>query len=237
MLCRQGSDKHPFFSYLCGKETRLYLNALLNPMAHSMTITPLRISLLLILLLGMGGCSTRDSSEHFRGSTSQRLLTYSINDLMARLPAKEFKPFANRPVYVRSHFVEASPILNYAVQRLKVELTSRLALQLVSTPEQADYELDFFFTSLGTDQDTYGLTIPIFWVSTDGELPTLDILAVRMYHGVSELYFYSKNRATGQVHTHQNTLARARADRFSTPFFSFAIDDLDEHSILDEIKE
>jgi hypothetical protein len=160
-------------------------------------------------------------------------MTYSINDLMTQLPDEDFQGLGSAPVYVRSHFVMQSDTLNYAVSRLRMELTSRFHLNLVASPEQADYELDFFFTSLGTDSDTLGITIPIFWVSTDGQLETLDILAVRMYHGVSEMYYFSKNRATGEISSHRSLLARARADRFSTPFFSFPIDSLDENSIFD----
>lgn len=189
--------------------------------------------ILSILILGalLSACSTREASNQFRGSTSQRLLTYSVNDLMAQLPKEDFAPFAGQPVYVRSHFVEISQTLNYATQRLYMELTSRLNLNLVDSPEKARYELDFFFTSLGTDSDVFGLTVPIFWV--DSEQPSLDILAVRMYHGVSEMYYFSKDKETGVVTPYSRILNRARTDRFTIPFFSFPVDDLDENSVLD----
>ena len=190
------------------------------------------LSILLVCSF-LSACSTRDTSDQFRGSTSQRLLTYSINNLMSQLPETDFQIFGTQPVYVRSHFVEQSQTLNYASQRLYMELTSRFNLNLVDSPEKANYELDFFFTSLGTDSDTFGLTVPVFWVSTDGDLPTMDILAVRMFHGVSEMYYYSKDRATGLVSHHSSILSRARTDRFSTPFFSFPVDDLDENSFFD----
>jgi hypothetical protein len=190
-----------------------------------------RILSILLVCGFLTACSTREASENFRGSTSQRLLTYSINDLMSQLPEASFQPFAEQPVYVRSHFIKKSQTLNYATQRLYLELTSRLHLNLVDSPEKARYELDFFFTSLATDSDVFGLTIPVFWVSS--ELPSLDILAVRMYHGVSEMYYYSKDRETGQVTPYPRILNRSRTDRFSTPFFSFPVDDLDENSVLD----
>jgi hypothetical protein len=47
------------------------------------------------------------------------------------------------------------------------------------------------------------------------------------------MYYYSKDRKTGIVTPHASILSRARTDRFSTPFFSFPIDDLDENSLLD----
>lgn len=192
-----------------------------------------RILLVLVVTTLLSACSTRESSEQYRGSTSQRLITYSINNLMAQIPDSHFQQFAKQPVYVQSHFIEQSQTLKYASQRLYLELTSRFNLNLVDSPDKAAYQLDFFFTSLGTDSDTYGLTVPIFWVDTSGELPTLDILAVRMYHGVSEMYYYAMDKSTGEVTAYPSILARAKTDRFSTPFFSFPVDDLDENSLLD----
>ena len=196
----------------------------------------MRIRILAIVLFCgfLSACSTREASDQYRGSTSQRLLTYSINNLMAQLPAANFEEFKDHTVYVKSHFITKSQVMDYANDRLTFELSSRFKLNLVDTAEKADYQLDFFFTSLGTDSDTFGLTIPIFWVDTGGELPTLDVLAVRMYHGVSEMYYYSKDKTTGLVTAHPSILARAKTDRFSTPFFSFPIDDLDENSVFDE---
>ncbi len=190
-----------------------------------------RVLSILMLCAFLSACSTREASEQFRGSTSQRLLTYSVNNLMAQLPDENFISLAGKPVYVRSHFIEASQTLNYATQRLYMELTGRLHLNLVDSPEKAQYELDFFFTSLGTDSDVFGLTIPIFWGS--GGQPSLDLLAVRMYHGVSEMYYYSKDKETGVVTPYSRILNRSRTDRFSIPFFSFPVDDLDENPILD----
>ena len=192
-----------------------------------------KAALISILCLFMSACSTRESAEQYRGSTSQRLLSYSINELMLQLPDSSFAEFNTAPIFVRVHFISRSQALVYAEQRLKMELTSRFKLNLVDSPSQADIELDFFFTSLGTDQDVYGLSIPIFWVSTDGEPPSLDILAVRMYHGVSEMYYYIKNNKTGVTTAHDGSIARSRSDKFSTPFFSFPIDSLKETSPLD----
>ncbi|WP_435234597.1 hypothetical protein ACR30L_12550 [Psychromonas sp. PT13] len=194
-----------------------------------------KIRILLVLLIGslLSACSTRESTDKYKGSTSQRLLTYSINDLMVQIPSTDFNEFEGKPVYVQSHFIERSPVLTYATQRLYAELTSRFNLNLVNSPDKADYQLDFFFTSLGTDSDTFGLTIPIFWVDTSGETSYLDVLAVHMYHGVSEMYYYTKNTQTGKVKQHPSIIARAKTDRFSTPIFSFSMDDLEEKSILE----
>lgn len=190
-----------------------------------------RIFSIILMCTFLSACATREASEQFRGSTSQRLLTYSINNLMTQIPEAHFVPFEGHPVYVRSHFIEASQTLNYTAQRLYLELTSRFNLKLVDAPEKARYELDFFFTSLGTDNDVFGLTIPVFWVG--GDQPSLDILAVRMYHGVSEMYYYAKDKETGVVTPYARILNRTRTDRFSTPFFSFPVDDLDERSLWD----
>lgn len=181
------------------------------------------------VLFLLTACSTRETADKYRGSTSQRLVTYSINDLMQQIPEDNFQDYGDKSVYVRTHFLQNNQVLRYADQRLNLELQSRFNLNLTDELEQADYELDFFFTSLGTDSDAFGLTVPIFWVSTDGgELPTLDILAVRMYHGVSEMYYYSTDRNTGTVKAFDSLVARAKTDKFSTPFFSFPLDDLND---------
>ena len=195
--------------------------------------TMTRVFLITAFCLIISACSTRESAEQYRGSTSQRLLSYSINELMLQLPDNSFVEFSSQPIFVRSHFINKSQVLIYAEQRLKMELTSRFKLNLVDSPTKADIEFDFFFTSLGTDQDVYGLSIPIFWVSTEGQLPSLDILAVRMYHGVSEMYYFTKNKETGVTSVHEGRIARSRSDKFSTPFFSFPIDSLKEASPLD----
>jgi hypothetical protein len=191
-----------------------------------------RIFAVLLISTLLGACSTRESTENYRGSTSQRLLTYSINDLMTQIPESNFQALSGKTVYVESHFIERSQVLKYATQRLRLELTGRLNLILVDSPEKADYQLDFFFTSLGTDSDTYGLSIPIFWVDTT-ESSSLDVLAVRLYHGVSEMYYYVKNRETGTIKAYPGIIARAKTDRFSTPLFSFPVDNLDEKGLLD----
>jgi len=192
-----------------------------------------RVFLIITFCFAISACSTRESAEQYRGSTSQRLLSYSINELMLQLPDDSFTEFASQSIFVRTHFISKSQALIYAEQRLKIELTSRFNLNLVDSAAEADIEFDFFFTSLGTDQDVYGLSIPIFWVSTDGEPPSLDILAVRMYHGVSEMYYYTKDKKTGITKAHNGSIARSRSDKFSTPFFSFPIDSLKETSPLD----
>lgn len=151
-----------------------------------------RICFIATICFTMSACSTRESADQYRGSTSQRLLTYSINELVSDLPDNSFTELGSQSIYVRTHFISKTEALVYAEQRLKMELASRFKLNLVDSAAEADIEFDFFFTSLGTDQDVYGLSVPVFWVSTDGEMPSLDILAVRMYHGVSEMYYFIK---------------------------------------------
>ncbi|WP_017222973.1 hypothetical protein [Moritella dasanensis] len=192
-----------------------------------------RIFLIATVCFTMSACSTRESADQYRGSTSQRLLTYSINELVSDLPDNSFTELSSKSIFVRTHFISKTEALVYAEQRLKMELASRFKLNLVDSAADADIEFDFFFTSLGTDQDVYGLSVPVFWVSTDGEMPSLDILAVRMYHGVSEMYYFIKDNNTGVTTAHDGSIARSRSDKFSTPFFSFPIDSLEEKSVLD----
>ncbi len=198
-----------------------------------MRLSYLKITLLALILAGLTACSTRGKVDQYDGSTAQRLVTYSINNLMAKLEENDLRPFANKKVFLETHFIQPSPVLDYANARLRMELEHRFFIQLVDRVEHAEMLLQFFFTSLGTDKDTFGLSIPIFWVATDGEEAYLDILAVNMYHGVSEAYFFSKDLNTGKVDQHNRVLDRSRADVFSTPIISFPLDDLDEMSLLE----
>jgi len=85
-----------------------------------------------------------------------------------------------------------------------------------------------FFTSLATDQDSLGFSIPIPTVTTESnEIGRLDIIALNMYHGVSELYFYVRDNATKTVVKAERSKAHIRTDKLALPIITIPINTLD----------
>ncbi|MCO7225518.1 hypothetical protein [Pleionea sp. CnH1-48] len=187
----------------------------------------MRILLLFVGLLMLTACTTRQVGGTYVGSTEQRLVTYSIDKLVAQLPAEDFAGLAGKKVLLRSHFIVANQTLSYADQMIKLDLARRFQIDFVEQKEDAESEVDVFFTSLGTDNDTYGLSIPIVNLSDTSQASRIDILAVDMYHGISECLYYIKDADTQEVTRKGKILARVRTDKFATPIFSFPISNID----------
>ncbi|MDM3872415.1 hypothetical protein QSV34_13770 [Porticoccus sp. W117] len=186
-----------------------------------------RITLLALFCISLNACTTRQIGTTYGGSTEQRLITHSIEKLMAQLPVSEFASFRQRTVLLNSHFIQRNDLLDYADQMLRMELVRRFEVVVTDDAEQADYQLDFFFTSLGTDTDSYGLSIPIINVSNAAESARLDVLAVDMYHGISECLYYVRDLKEGTLKKHGKLLARIRTDEVSTPIINFPISNID----------
>ena len=47
----------------------------------------------------MTGCSTRELNGKLSGSTAQRLISYSVDDLVGKLPADQFSGMAGKRVF------------------------------------------------------------------------------------------------------------------------------------------
>lgn len=192
-----------------------------------------KLVIALIAALVISACSTRGPIDNYDGSTAQRLVTYSIDSLMKQLPEGDFSQLSGKVIYLRTHFIASGEVLDYATQRLRFELQNRFSITFADNKASADTLLDVFFTSLGTDKDTFGLSIPVFWVTAE-EATRLDLLAVKMFHGVSELYYYTTDLSSGEVSQSSRLLSRSRADTFATPIISFPVDDLDEASVINK---
>ncbi|MBN2647639.1 MAG: hypothetical protein JXR44_07635 [Thiotrichales bacterium] len=200
------------------------------------TVPSVLLSTVLLSSLLLSACSTRQEGANFRGSTEQRLVTYSINGMAKQLDAQMLAPLAGQRVRLYTHFVIDNEVVRYAHQRLRFELSEKFALNVVGAGEPADYRMDLFFTSLGTDRDATGLSVPIVNLSDPEQSAVVNILAVDMYHGVAEGYFYLTNLQSGEVSKQGKLHSRVRSDRFSTPFFSFPVSSIDE-SLLDKLKD
>ena len=187
-----------------------------------------KISLLLITSILLSACSARQEGPNFRGSTEQRLVTQSIHGMVKTLKADQLTAIHHKRVHLVSHFVIDNQVVKYAHERLKLELLERFHTQVVADTESADYKLDMFYTSLGTDRDSTGLSVPIVNLSDPEQSTIVPILAIDMYHGISSGDFYLTDLKTGTVVKKGKIHYRSRSDKFSTPFFSFPVSTIDE---------
>lgn len=183
--------------------------------------------LLLSTLVMLTACSTRQVGGDLSGSTEQRLVTYSIEELINQIPDEDFSHLKGKKIFINSHFIKKNQVLNYAHEMLKLELTRRYQIEIVNSTEKANAELHFFFNSLATDSDTYGLSIPLVNLSDTSQSSQIDILAVDMYHGVAEFMYFIKDNHQGQVIKKRKLLARIKTDKFSTPILNFPISNID----------
>lgn len=182
---------------------------------------------IVIASLLASGCSTRQEGSNFRGSTEQRLVTYSINQLSQSVAKLEIAEITGKKLFIRSHFVIKNEVVEYAQQRLEVELAEKFDVKIRANGEDADYRLDVFYTSLGTDRDALGLSVPVVNLSDPEQSAVINILAVDMYHGLAEANLFLTNLKTGEVVPKSLVKSRIRSDKFSTPFFSIPLSNID----------
>lgn len=183
--------------------------------------------LLITVALFISGCSTRQVVSELDGSTAQRLVTHSIDHLMQKIPAEDFPSCSNKKVYVEPHFITASPVLDYATERFKMELGQSFDCRIVETRQAADYRVSLFFTSLGTEFDILGLSIPFLVIPGVSGAADINILAVEMFHGISEMYYYIRDAEGRVLLRREKTRASVRTDTFALPFLTIPVNTMD----------
>lgn len=183
--------------------------------------------LIMSLLIGLTGCSARQEGTRFTGSTEQRLVTYSINEIADQFQQENLDFLENKSVLFKSHFVINNQVLKFAQQRLEMELQEKYNVGFVTDPHQADFKIDMFFTSLGTDRDSAGFSIPIVNLSDPEQSTIVNLLAIDMYHGVSEGNYYITDLSSDAIIKKGKLSSRVRTDSFATPFFSFPVSGID----------
>jgi hypothetical protein len=188
-------------------------------------------SLLITLSLSISlltACSSRHISDQYFGSTEQRLVTHSINTLIQDLPVDLLADITHQTVYLESWFLTDNAVSKYAHERFSMELSQRFNATVTPHKEQANFEVKVFFTSIGTNRDNTGFTIPLLYlprenIQTQAEIP---LVAIDMYHGISEMYFYLTDLKNGKIRKSPRYKATTKTDRIATPFFSFPINHL-----------
>jgi hypothetical protein len=185
------------------------------------------IVLAILLAVFLSGCSTRQIISELDGSTAQRLVTHSIDQLMQKIPAEDFPSCREKNVYVKPHFIKATPLLYYATERFKMELGQSFGCRIVESKQSSDYNVNLFFTSLGTESDIFGISIPFLVIPGVSGASDINILAVEMFHGISEMYYYVSNSDGQVLLRREKSKASVRTDKFALPFITIPINTMD----------
>ncbi len=176
------------------------------------------------LLLG-SGCGSRQVQDSLAGSTAQRLVTHSIDELVTQLPDSDFQSLAGKRIYLRSHFIERSEFRDYADQRLALELDNRFDIEMAPNAQVADQVLNVFYTSLGTDQAHLGFFLPLGFVPGVAEGTRINLITLEQFHGISEMYYFLGE--TGSENRGPLLQARIRTDALGLPIITIPISTLD----------
>ena len=214
------------------EQTGMLIRYPLNPgtkIGKPDALNTLSIKALMLLLMVslLSSCSTRQLSDTVPGSTAQRLVTYSLEKFVRNLTKQtELHPLTDKKVALKVHFLKDHSLLDYATQLLRHHLERRFQVEFAEAGEPAQYEVDVFFNSIGTDHDSFGLSLPSFGLVAAAN-SRIDILSFDMFHGVTEGYALLKNTESSVTDRTQRLLARVRADNVTTPIVEFPINQLD----------
>ena len=177
--------------------------------------------LLVLLVLVLSACGSRQVQDSLVGSTAQRLVSYAIDDLAQELPDSDFAPLAGQTLFINSRFVGDGNLRDYADRRLAVELSSRFDINVVEEPMAAEHVLNVFYTSLGTDQDFRGFFLPLGFVPGVDESTRINLITLEQFHGVAELYYYLDAEKRSDI-----LQVRRRTDALGLPIITIPLNTL-----------
>lgn len=180
----------------------------------------MRILASVLMTVIVAGCSTRQVSDTLEGSTAQRLVTYSLEKFIADLVSQPELSLTNHSVHLQVHFLADHPMADYATRLLTAQLEMTHSMQVKPANESADFQVDVFFNSIGTDRDDFGLTVPSLGLFT-GVDSRIELLAIDMFHGITEGHAMIRpltgDPASHSVSRTERILTRIRRDKVSTP--------------------
>lgn len=195
----------------------------MNSKTSNSTIRTACIAAIAIVVLG--GCAARQIGDSLAGSTAQKLVTYSIDDVARALPDEPFAPWSGKTMAVRSSFPAEQNLRQYADERIGLELARRFGIEVVADADQADAVLNLFYTSLGTDRDTKGFFLPLGFVPGMDADMRINLLTLEQFQGVAELYFFVGE--TGTEVRSRVLRARTRSDALGLPVITIPINNID----------
>jgi hypothetical protein len=189
--------------------------------------TGIHLAVILLTTSIISACSTRDVQNELNGSTSQRLISHSIDDLVSKLDDPYLEELKGKKVFLNSYFIDNNQFKDYADHRLSLELTSRFGASIVNTQAESDQVMTVFYTSLATDFDNFGISIPFGYIPGVDESTRLNILTLEKFHGVSEMYYYVG--PTGTENRSKVIQAKVKTDALGLPFITIPLSSVDRH--------
>ncbi|HMA98199.1 MAG TPA: hypothetical protein VKO38_01950 [Wenzhouxiangella sp.] len=179
------------------------------------------LAFLCLTVLLTTGCATRQVQGSLAGSTAQRLVTYSIDELMEALPAEDFEPLRNQSLWLNSNFVEDGELKQYADQRLRLALKQRFGISFAKSKTQSDARLSVFYTSLATDQELAGFYLPLGVIPGFQEQTQINLITLEKFHGIAELFYFIES--DGQVQRGSKLLRRTKTDALGLPIITIPL--------------
>lgn len=182
------------------------------------------VSLLLLLPL-LIGCAARQAQDSLSGSTAQKLVAYSIDDLAGALPETHFSAWSRKQMVLQTHLIGNEEIRRYADERLKLELQRRFDIEIIEDRQRADGVINVFYTSLATDRDTQGFFLPLgFLPGMDAEA-RINLITLEQFQGVAELYYFIGE--TGTEQRGKILHARTRSDALGLPIITIPLTNIE----------
>lgn len=183
---------------------------------------------LIILIAGLlNACAARQLEDSLAGSTAQRLVSHSIDDLAGQLPADLHDQLAGQTVLLRSHFLADSALRAYADGRMALELASRFDATMTQDPDEADQVFQVFYTSLGTDQGFQGFYVPLGFLPGVAEQTRINLITIEQFHGVAEMYYFVG--PSGAEQRGDILHAVVRTDALGLPFITIPLSNVRRH--------
>lgn len=183
------------------------------------------LSVVVLIALTLASCSTRHLTDNLTGSTAQRLVTHSIDDLIDKLPQEQLSELKGQRVYLETNFVHASEVKNYADKRLALALQREFGAQMVDSKTEADQIMTVFYNSLATDQSDFGFSIPLGFVPGATADTKISLITLEKYHGIAEMYYFIG--PTGIEHRSATLQAVVRTDALGLPLITIPISNLE----------
>lgn len=183
-------------------------------------------ALLLLSVIPIVSCASREVTDKYSGATAQRLTAHSIHDMIKSLPETDFALLREKPVFLACYFLNDSQLLAYARKRMELELLDKYQCRLVQDPSIAALKLHVFFTSLGTDADLFGLQTPALAIPGIG-LSSIDLVTLEMFHGITELYYYIIDDQDRIIAKSEPLKTTVRNDSLGLPIITIPINTVD----------
>jgi len=184
-----------------------------------------RCAVLAFIMFLITGCAARQVQDSLVGSTAQKLVTYSVDDLAAALPEQHFDRWSGKRMRLDSNFLSHPEVQTYADRRIAVELARRFDIEVVDDAVFADATLNIFYTSLGTNRDTKGFFLPLGFIPGMAADMRINILTLEQFQGIAELYYFVGE--TGTETRGRVIQARTRSDAVGLPIVTIPINNID----------